>query len=150
MKHLLIIFSLLLTSVSWSKDVDYNDLVKRDGLYYEKFTNEPFTGKTTGRIQNNYMNGKFEGEWIEYHENGQLKIKRNYKDGKLEGKSLWYHKNGQLESKGNFKDDEKEGEWLHYRSNGKLWRKYYYKDGKKDGRWTWYDTYGNVVRTELY
>ena len=30
MKHLLIIFSLLLTSVSWSEDVDYNDLVKRD------------------------------------------------------------------------------------------------------------------------
>ena len=150
MKHLLIIFSLLLTSVSWSKDVDYNDLVKRDGLYYEKFTNEPFTGKTTGRIQNNYMNGKFEGEWLEYHENGQLKIKRNYKDGKLEGESLWYHKNGQLESKGNFKEDEKEGEWLHYRSNGKLWRKYYYKEGKKDGKWTWYDIYGNLVKTELY
>ena len=52
MKHLLIIFSLLLTSVSWSKDVDYNDLVKRNGLYYEKFTNEPFTGKTTGRMIN--------------------------------------------------------------------------------------------------
>ena len=150
MKYLLIIFSLLLTAVSWSKDVDYNDLVKRNGLYYKKFTNEPFTGKTTGRIQKNYINGKFEGEWLEYHENGQLKIKRNYKDGKLEGQSLWYHKNGQLESKGNFKDDEKEGEWLHYRRDGKLWRKYYYKKGKKDGKWTWYDTYGNVVKTEIY
>ena len=150
MKHLLIIFTLLLTSFSWSKDVDYNDLVKRNGLYYEKFTNEPFTGKTTGRIQKNYINGKFEGEWLEYYDNGQLKIKRNYKDGILEGESLWYHKNGQLESKGNFKDDEKEGEWLHYRRDGKLWRKYYYKEGKKDGKWTWYDTFGNVVKTEIY
>ena len=78
LKYLLIIFSLLLTSVSWSKDVDYNDLVKKDGLYYEKLTNEPYTGKTTGRIQKNYINGKFEGGWLEYHENGQLKIKRNY------------------------------------------------------------------------
>ena len=150
MKHLLIIFTLLLSSFSWSKDVDYNDLVKRNGLYYEKFTNEPFTGKTTGRIQKNYINGKFEGEWLEYYDNGQLKIKRNYKDGILEGESLWYHKNGQLESKGNFKDDEKEGEWLHYRRDGKLWRKYYYKEGKKDGKWTWYDTFGNVVKTEIY
>ena len=150
MKHLLIIFSLLLISVTWSKDVDYNDLVKRDGLYYEKLTNEPYTGKTTGRIQKNYINGKFEGEWLEYHENGQLKIKRNYKDGKLEGESLWYHKNDQLESKGNYKDNEKEGKWLHYRSNGKLWRKYYYKEGKKNGIWTWYDMYGNLVRTEIY
>ena len=96
------------------------------------------------------LHSKKDGEWLEYHENGQLKIKRNYKDGKLEGESLWYHKNGQLESKGNFKDDKKEGEFIHYRSNGKLWRKYYYKEGKKDGKWTWYDTYGNVVRTELY
>mgnify|MGYP003319353502 CR=1 FL=1 len=51
MKHLLIIFSLLLTSVSWSKDVDFKDLVKRDGLWYEKFTNEPFTGNSTGLKQ---------------------------------------------------------------------------------------------------
>ena len=48
MKHLLIIFSLCLTSISWSKDVDYNDLVKRDGLYYEKFTDKPFTGNSIG------------------------------------------------------------------------------------------------------
>ena len=48
MKHLLIIFTLLLTSVSWSKDVDIKDLVKRDGLYYEKFTDEPFTGNVIG------------------------------------------------------------------------------------------------------
>ena len=150
MKHLLIIFSLLFTKVSWSKDTDYNNLVERDGLLYEKFTDVPFNGKSVGIRQGKIKNGKIEGEWLEYYENGQLKIKRNYKDGKLEGESLRYHKNGQLESKGNFKDDEKEGEWLHYRSNGKLWRKYYYKEGKKDGKWTWYDTYGNLVKTELY
>ena len=48
MKHLLIIFSLLLTSVSWSKDVNYMDLVIRNGLHYEKFTDELFTGKVVG------------------------------------------------------------------------------------------------------
>ena len=42
MKHLLIIFSLLLTSVSWSEDVNFNDLVYRDGFWYEKFSNKPF------------------------------------------------------------------------------------------------------------
>ena len=48
MKHLLIIFSLLLTSFSWSKEVDYTDLVYRDGLYYEKFTDKPFTISSPG------------------------------------------------------------------------------------------------------
>ena len=46
MKHLPIIFSLLLTSVSLSKDVNYMDLVIRNGLHYEKFTDEPFTGNS--------------------------------------------------------------------------------------------------------
>ena len=26
----------------FGKDVDYKDLIWRDGLYYEKFSNEPF------------------------------------------------------------------------------------------------------------
>ena len=48
MKDLLIIFSLLITSVSWSKDINFYDLVVRDGLYYKKFTDKPF-------IENDYM-----------------------------------------------------------------------------------------------
>ena len=60
MKYLLIIFSLLLTSQSWSKDFDYDDLVERDGLIYEKFSNEPFTGTISGKIQRNYKEGRKE------------------------------------------------------------------------------------------
>ena len=47
-----------------SKDVDIKDLIEREGLWYEKFTNEPFTGKTTGRIQKNYKDGKLNGEEV--------------------------------------------------------------------------------------
>ena len=61
MKHLLIIFTLLLTSVSWSKDVELKDLVKRESLYYEKFTDEPFTGNVIGLMQGKIKNGKKEG-----------------------------------------------------------------------------------------
>ena len=104
MKHLLIIFSLLLTSVSWSKDVDYNDLVYRDGLLYEKFTDKPFTGNSTGLKQGKIIDGKEEGEWLYYFDNGQLKVKSNYKDGKPEGEWLWYNENGQLGHKEYFKE----------------------------------------------
>jgi antitoxin component YwqK of YwqJK toxin-antitoxin module len=58
-------------------------LLERDGLYYEKFTEKPFTGKVTGIKQGKIQKGKIEGKWIEYYNNGQLKEKRNYKDGKL-------------------------------------------------------------------
>ena len=38
MKYLLIIFCLLFTFVGCSKKIDSDDLVEKDGLYYEKFT----------------------------------------------------------------------------------------------------------------
>ena len=31
--------------------VNYDDLVERDDLFYKKFTDEPFSGKTTGQEQ---------------------------------------------------------------------------------------------------
>ena len=49
MKYLLIISCLLFTSVGWSKDVSYDDLVYRDGLHYQKFTDVPFTGNVVGK-----------------------------------------------------------------------------------------------------
>ena len=83
MKHLLIIFTLLLTSVSWSKNIDSEDLVERDGLLYEKFTDKPFTGKSTGLKQGKIKEGNKEGAWLEYYENGQLRLRRNYKDRRI-------------------------------------------------------------------
>ena len=46
---LTILFISLLSSPSWSVTID--DLVKREGIYYEKFTDVPFTGKVTLFIQ---------------------------------------------------------------------------------------------------
>ena len=97
MKYLLIISCLLFTSVGWSKDINFDDLVKREKLYYEKFTDVPFTGNVTGRIQGKLKNGYKDGNWIIYFENGNLQDKSNYKDGKIEGEWLTYHDNGQLE-----------------------------------------------------
>ena len=52
----------------------------------------------------NYIDGKRDGLWEEYYENGQLRWKVNYKDEKFDG--LWeeYNKNGQLWNKENYKD----------------------------------------------
>jgi len=130
MKYLLILSCLLFTSVGWSKDVNWKDLVKRDGLYYEKFTDVPFTGKVTGERQGKISKGKREGEWLFYYESGQLERKVNYKDGKREGERLNYWDNGQLRSKSNFKDGRKEGERLIYHKNGQLIKKSIYKDGE--------------------
>ena len=105
MKYLL---SLLLLSVlslpSVVLGVDVDELLKRDGLYYKKFTNVPFTGKTSGRTQITFKNGKQHGPFVRYHENGQLSSKGTFKEGKRDGPFVWYHDNGQLLEKATYKN----------------------------------------------
>lgn len=84
-----------------------DDLVHRDGLYYKKFTDVPFTGfivRRSGRglSQGEIKNGKKEGAWVVYYNNGQLSDKGTWKDGKKEGVWIVYYPKGQLLSKGTF------------------------------------------------
>ena len=96
------------------------DLVERDGLYYKKFTEVPFTGKITGITQGAFRNGKKDGPWVVFHDNGQLRDKGTYKDGKEEGPWIYYHENGQLQSKGTCKDGKIEDPWVVYNKKGQL------------------------------
>ena len=116
--RILLPLCLLLPITTFGETMD--DLVKRDGLYYKEFTDVPFTGKTTGATQGTIRNGKREGIWVEYHDNGQLRSKGTLKDGKWDGPWVQYHDNGQLRSKGTYKGGEKEDDWVYYSSDGSV------------------------------
>ena len=78
MRTLFIITLVLMSLVSfpsWGLTID--NLVLRDGLYFEKFTNVPFTGEISGV------------------ESGAIFV-RNYKDGKPDGVCDWFNKGGSL------------------------------------------------------
>ena len=77
-------------------EIDFKELIKKDGLFYKKFTDVPFTGKITGNSQGSFKNGKRDGSWV------------------------WYHKNGQLSSKGDYKNGKKEGSWVYYKEDGTI------------------------------
>ncbi len=113
--------------------IDEKDLVKRGGLYYRKRTDVPFTGKTTGKTQGTFKNGKKDGPYIRYYKNGQLFLKTNYKDGKWDGPHIGYHDNGRLSFKGKHKDGKQEGPWVWYKKDGSAWEKYTgtFKNGVK-------------------
>ena len=72
----------------WSETID--DLVKRDGLFYKKFTEVPFTGKITGQFLGSFKNGKEEGYWVGYYDNGQLNFKGDFKNGKKDDSIVHY------------------------------------------------------------
>jgi len=110
----------LLSSPSWSEEM--GDLVKREGIYYQKFTDVPFTGKVTGKEQGSIKNGKWDGAVVTYWDNGQLWYKQNYKNGMLDGVFISYNENGQLFAKGNHKNGKKEGPWVYYNEDGTIFK----------------------------
>ena len=118
------IFLLTLLFSSLAIGETMNDLMVRDGLHYKKITDVPFTGNVTGNYQGSFRNGKEDGPWVSYYDNGQLWFKGNYKDGKKDGPWVFYLKYGQLFYKGTFKDGKKDGPWVYYWRNGTVNEKY--------------------------
>mgnify|MGYP000232776340 CR=1 FL=1 len=137
-----ILFISLLSSPSWS--VTLGDLVERNDLYYEKFTDVPFSGKVTGSEQGSFKNGVKEGSWLWYFSTGQLAQQGNYKNGNWDGAWVTYYISGNLSQKSNYKDDMYEGAYMHYYDNGQLDFKGNYKNGKKEGVWVGYNEDGTV------
>ena len=138
----ILLLTLLFPALAFGETM--NDLVKRDGLYYKKFSEVPFTGKTTGKIQGSFKNGKKHGPWVSYHDNGQLYYKGTYEDGKKDGPWVTYWSHGQVWNKGTYKDGKEDGPWVRFWDNGQLHSKGTYKDGKEDGPWVGYWFTGTV------
>ena len=140
-------------SVVWSNTID--DLVYRGispkGIWYKKFSDTPFTGKITGRVQTYIKEGKYEGVFKFYHSNGQLSIKSFFKNGVREGKYISYYENGVTLEKGIYKNNLKEGIWYVYYNNGKLSSKETYVKGKKEGYKEHFNVDGSIgIHTGTY
>ena len=147
MRHILtsvVLLVLLFPALASGQEVRWDDLVITDGLHYKKFTDVPFTGEITGKVQGSFKKGKWDGPWVSYHDNGQLLGKGSYKDGKREGPWVYYLDNGQLWSKGTWKDGKEDGPLVKYHDNGQLWFKGTFKDGELDGPWVGYYRDGTV------
>jgi hypothetical protein len=73
----LVLVVLLFPSLALGGEVTLDDLVERNGLHYQKFTDVPFDGEVTGKGQGSFKDGKRDGSWV----NGQLGWKGDYKNG---------------------------------------------------------------------
>ena len=77
------------------------------------------------KFRTHYSNGKLQGLWEEFNENGQLKSKRNFNNGKQHGPCEEFYQNGQLRYRVNFNDHDRDG---------RPWEKFY-RDGRRVGPW---------------
>lgn len=182
MKNLLITFFTIIfcltSSVGWGETI--NDLIMRDGLYYKKFTDVPFSGKVTGKKQGQLKIGIKEGLWNYYHDNGQLHEKGSYKKNIKDGNWVSYKETGELIYKGSYNQGIKEGYWIESRvwmdyskffmfkdysfykngikdglyerkfRNGQLKYKGILKNGKQEGKWEEYTIQGKIFEISNY
>ena len=144
-----ILFISVLSSPSWSETVSWDDLVKRNDLYFEKFTDVPLTAEVSGQFNGQIKNGKKEGFWKEYHDNGQLFEKIYFKNGNRETYEKYY-KSGLLDGKGNFKHGNLDGLWSWYHENGNLHTSRTYTNGVKQGLEEWFNTDGSLQSSSIY
>ena len=148
-KLLLIVLPLLLiVGCSSPEPINYETtLIERDGVFYTKDTNKPYSGpvfslSNSGKKNDEgiLLNGKKDGLWIGWYENGQKVEEGTYKDGKKDGLWTRWYGDGQKLREGTYKDGEEVGKWTYRYENGQKKREGTYKDGKLNGLWTrWYE-----------
>jgi antitoxin component YwqK of YwqJK toxin-antitoxin module len=76
------------------------------------------------------------GEYLEWHDNGQQYVKCTYTDGKLNGEYLSWYENGQQYVKCTYTDGKLNGGYLKWYDNGhQQFINCTYTDGKKNGEY---------------
>ena len=103
MKKILLIVLVLIVGCA-EESINLEALNERDDVFYAINTNEPYTGAVFELYENGeksvegYLkDGKEDGKWISYSENGKIRTETNKKDG-LRVKITYYNEDGSIES----------------------------------------------------
>ena len=92
-----------------------SEIIDRRCVLFDRYSQQPLTGQVVVRYEGRilekgpYKNGKREGLWVNYHNNGQLSGKGDYMNGKREGPWVSYKSDGTVNEKytGSYKNDVK-------------------------------------------
>lgn len=115
---------------------------KRNGAFYRYFENGNLDTYCT------YVNDSIEGVETMYTPNGEKSQETTYTHGHRNGPHREYHLNGQIKAEGGFKDDMFDGDWTYYDERGVVVGEGSFKSGS--GTLTSYDAVGKVSRTTQY
>ena len=81
-----------------------------------------------------YRNDLKHGECLKYYPDGTLTLKTIYENGKINGSFEAFHENGKPEIKGQYKNNLREGLWIIYGKDGSQRFRTNYAAGIPDNR----------------
>lgn len=161
MIRILLIVAVVITSCSKSDDEKifeiYPGLISVEGLYYKIDSDIPFTGSTISEYNSGnpyilaeFREGKLEGTYKAYYQNGRKMGESNYRNGLKEGKSIAWHENGNKASETYFVNNMKSGKLEIYYFTGEKKTEAFFIDDKLDSTLTQWDMEGNITSVETY
>lgn len=121
--------------------------VENDLLVGKKTT---FNENGTIELEENFNNGKKDGETITYYTNNKMSFKGAYKDDKLNGKYSLYQPTKSLSCTGTYINDEFDGESFCYFPDGKTKIIVNYKNGKHEGAFKKFNEIGEIIEETNY
>ena len=162
MKKIILLTLLLSTSLStFALDLDLNfgsfcNQLKntfqiRSGILYKPNKQKPFSGENICAYSSNgqyysqgmYKDGRMDGKWTFWYENGEKKEERNYKGDREIGRGgsvITRYSNDQKHTEINYKDNKQHGKTWTWFENGQKKSIESYKDGEFNGTNTvWYE-----------
>ncbi len=111
MKHTLLIITALMLIVGCSKPINDETLIEMGRLKYHPETKELYSGEVfqnrmggEKEFEGSYKDGKKDGVWITWYENGQKSDEGTWKDGERDGLRTGWYENGQKWYEGTYKD----------------------------------------------
>ena len=140
----------MLTSCTKTEKTYYSDGSLQSIIHY-KFGKEHgksvymFRRPNTVEIEVEMKNGKRNGDFYRYFENGNLDTYCVYVNDSIEGVETMYTPNGEKSQETTYVRGRKNGPHKEYHLNGQVKVEGAFKDDLFDGRWTYYDDRGIVV-----
>jgi antitoxin component YwqK of YwqJK toxin-antitoxin module len=122
--HYIISIILILLGINVASQNIYED---SNGIYYAS-NMEPYNGT-----------------YMQYYENGNIKTEYHFTEGVLNGITTLYFENGQKKEVRSYKNGRKDGIWYLWNIEGVKISQAYYKNNKKDGLWIIWDNEGNLL-----
>ena len=156
MRYLFVLLVLALVGCNEASQPKCEDI---NGLMVTNFDVVPddYTGVAficeEGKVNNlaNFKDGKYDGVWRRWSDNGQLELEINWKDDKTDGVRRSWHENGQLKFEENHKEWKLEGLNRYWHENGQLKYEVNWKDGKiTDDKVVYYNEDGAIYKTKYY
>ncbi|HSH52304.1 MAG TPA: hypothetical protein VK982_11335, partial [Bacteroidales bacterium] len=96
------------------------------------------------------LDGKKQGQWIDYYPKGNKKAEGYYKNDKKTGKWIFYFPNERVKQTGTYSNGKLSGSWKWYYKNGQLRKEEFYIYGLPDGESIEYSDSGTVITEGIY